>query len=70
MSNVVDAAMMDDFDLCCDHDVATKDRGFVIKPDNPNSWDRTRNYLFKISGQSDADWAKDPTRKSICVAGA
>ena len=65
MSNVVDAAV-DDVDLTCHHAVATKNRGFIVKPDNPGSWDGTRNYLFKISGESDADWAKDPTRKSIC----
>ena len=65
MSNVVDAAM-EDLDSVGNHAVATPDRGFIIKPDNPNSWDGTRNYLFKISGESDADWAKDPTRKSVC----
>ena len=65
MSNVVDAAM-EDLDSTCHHAVATTDRGYIIKPDNPNSWEGTRNYLFKISRESDADWAKDPTRKSIC----
>ena len=64
MSNVVDVAVehMDDM---CHHVVATKDRGVIIAPDNPGSWNGTRDYLFIISGESDADWAKDPTRKSI-----
>ena len=65
MSNVIDAAM-DNLDLVCHHAVATRDQRFIVKPDNPNSWDGTRNYLFKISGESDVDWVKDPTQKSIC----
>ena len=65
MSNVVVAAV-DDMDLVYVFAVATKNRGFIIKPYKPGSWDGTRDYLFKISGESDADWAKDPTRKSIC----
>ena len=64
MSNVKEAcvAHMDDM---CEFIVRTKDRGYIIKPDGPGSWDGTKDFLFKISGESDADWAKDPTRKSI-----
>ena len=41
--------------------VRTKDRGYIIKPHDPGSWDGMKDFLFKISGESDADWAKDPT---------
>lgn len=64
-SNVVVAAV-GDIDLTCHHAVATKDRGFITKPDNPGLWDGTRDYLFKISSESDVNWANNPTQKSIC----
>ena len=64
MSNAREVCVehMDDM---CEFIVQTKDRGYIIKPDGPGSWDGTKDFLFKISGESDADWAKDPTRKSI-----
>jgi hypothetical protein len=52
-------------DRLCNYIVSTKNRGYTIRPDNPGTWDGTRNYLFKISGESDSNYAKDPTRRSV-----
>ena len=45
--------------------VATKDRGYTIKPDDPGGWDGKSNYVFTISGESDSEYAKDPSRRSV-----
>ena len=45
--------------------VATKNRGYTIRPDQPNGWDGTKNFLFKIHVESDSDYAKDPSRRSV-----
>ena len=45
--------------------VATKDRGYIIKTDDPGGWDGTSNYVFKISGESYLEYAKDQYRCSI-----
>ena len=52
-------------DRMCEFMVATGDRGYTVKPDLPGSWDSTKNYKFKISGESDSEYAKDPTRRSV-----
>ena len=49
----------------CNWIVCTKERGYVIQPDEVSTWDGTHNFLFKVTGESDADWAKHPSRKSI-----
>jgi hypothetical protein len=49
----------------CNYIVSTKDRGYTIRPDNPGSWDRTRDYLFFITGESDSNYAKDHSRRSV-----
>ena len=64
MSNVK-KAWIEHMNNMCKFIVRTKDQGCIIKPDDPGSWDGTKDFLFKISGESDADWAQDPTRKSI-----
>jgi hypothetical protein len=56
---------VDHLDRLCNYIVSTKERGYTIRPDNPGSWDGTRDYLFKISGESDSNYAKDPTRRSV-----
>ena len=45
--------------------VGTETRGYTIKPDNPGSWDGSLDYVFKISGESDSEYAKDPSRRSV-----
>ena len=64
MSNVKGACAEHMNDMC-KFMVKTKDYSYIIQPDNPGSWDGTKDFLFKISGKSDVDWAKDSTRKSI-----
>ena len=54
MSNVVDGTM-EDMDLICYSGVATTERGANIKPNIPGLWDGTRNYLFKIFCESNAN---------------
>lgn len=43
--------------------LATADKGLVIAP--TDRWDGTRDFLFKIMGESDSEYAKDPSRKSV-----
>tara|TARA_B100000780_G_scaffold239015_1_gene180618 strand:- start:385 stop:4227 length:3843 start_codon:yes stop_codon:yes gene_type:complete len=45
--------------------VATENRGHTIMPDHAGEWDGTRNYLFKVRGESDSEYAKDPSRRSV-----
>lgn len=45
--------------------VGTEARGYTNKPDNPGSWDGSPDYVFKISGESDSEYAKDPSRRSV-----
>jgi hypothetical protein len=40
--------------------VGTPNRGFLLKP--TMKWDGNPNFEFKIKGQSDSDFAKDPER--------
>ena len=60
MSNVKEACVEHMNDMC-KFIVKTKDSGCIIQPDNPGSWDGMKDFLFKISGESDTDWATDPT---------
>ena len=41
--------------------IATKDQGYTIKPYDPGGWDGKSNYVFTISGESDSEYAKDPS---------
>ena len=66
MSNVREACIPY-MNQLCEFIVKTKDRGHIIKPNNPGSWDGTRNYLFVISGESDADYAKHLKKLSVCA---
>jgi hypothetical protein len=44
--------------------VATPHRGMELKPSR--TWDGIdKNFLFRISGMSDSEYAKDPSRKSV-----
>ena len=45
--------------------VATENRGHTIMPDHAGEWDGTRDYLFKVRGESDSEYAKDPSRRSV-----
>ena len=45
--------------------VATENCGHTIMPDHAGEWDGTRDYLFKIRGESDSEYAKDPSRRSV-----
>ena len=58
-------ACMNHLSELCEYIVKTKDRGFTIKPDNPGSWEGTRDSLFIISGKFDSNFAKDPTGQSV-----
>ena len=52
-------------DRLTDFIVGTAERGYTIKPDNPGKWDGTRDYSFKIVGESDSEYAKHPSRRSV-----
>jgi len=41
--------------------VGTPNRGLLLKPDA--SWDGDPHFLFRVSGRSDSDYAKDPDRR-------
>ena len=56
---------MEHLEQVCHFIVKTKKRGFTIKPDNPGSWDGTRDYEFIILGECDSNFAKDPTGRSV-----
>jgi hypothetical protein len=43
--------------------VDTAKRGLLLKPDG--IWDGTCEYLFRIKGKSDSEYAKDETRRSV-----
>ena len=45
--------------------VFTRDRGYTIKPDDPGRWDGTADYMFRIQGESDSEYAKDPSQRSV-----
>ena len=60
MTNVFEAAMKH-INYVCHFMVKRTDWGMIIAHNNPGSWDGTRNFLFVISGKSDANWANDPT---------
>ena len=45
--------------------VSTKSCGHTIMPDGAWEWDGTQNYLFKIRGESNSEYAKDPLRQSV-----
>ena len=47
MSNVKEACIEQMNDMC-EYKIRTKDRGYIIKPDDPGSWDGTKDFLFKI----------------------
>ena len=66
MGNVREACISH-MDQLCEFIVKTKDCGHIIEPDKPGSLDGTRNYLFVISGESDADYAKHPKKFSVCA---
>ena len=51
----------------CEFIMQTKDRGYFIKRDGPCSWVWAKDFLYKISGESDADLAKDPISKALTV---
>ena len=52
-------------DRLCNFIVSTKERGYTIRQDNPGSWDGTRDFLFYIEGESDSNYAKDHSRRSV-----
>ena len=43
--------------------VGTKERGFSIKPEE--KWDATSAIKLTISGKSDSEYMKDPSRHSV-----
>ena len=43
--------------------VGTKDRGVWLEPDN--KWDGSPDFVFTLRGESDSDYAKDESRKSV-----
>ena len=43
--------------------VATKERGFLIKPER--KWDGASAIKLRISGKSDSEYMKDPSRHSV-----
>ena len=45
--------------------VSTKSCGHTIMPDGAWEWDGTQNYLFKIHGESNSEYIKDPLRQSV-----
>ena len=45
--------------------LSTEDCGYMIKPEGPCKWDGTRDFLFKITGERNSDWAKDLSRISV-----
>ena len=45
--------------------VGTPKCDYTIKPENSGKWDGTRDYLFKIVGESDSEYAKHPSCRSI-----
>jgi hypothetical protein len=49
----------------CNYIISTKERGYTICPDNPRTWDGTRDFLFFITGESDSNYAKDHSRRSV-----
>ena len=63
MSNVKKACI-DHCDYLCNYIIPTKERGYMIKPDKTN-WDRMQDYLFIVPRESNADWAKNPSRRSV-----
>ena len=54
MSNVKKACIEHRNNMC-EFIVRTKDRGYIIKPNNLSSLDGTKDFLFKISGESNVD---------------
>ena len=45
--------------------VTTKERGYTISPDDPGKLDGTSNYQFVITGESDFEYIKDLSCRSI-----
>ena len=45
--------------------VTMKERGYTISPDDPGQWDGTSNHQFIITGESDSEYAKDLSCRSI-----
>ena len=43
--------------------VATPDRGLTLQPDGV--WNGSPSYEFEVSGMSDSEYGKDPSRKSV-----
>ena len=43
--------------------IKTEDRGLTLSPDG--IWDGTRDFIFRIRGMSDSDYAKDESRHSV-----
>jgi hypothetical protein len=43
--------------------VATPDRGLMLKPNRV--WNGSPEYEFEVSGMSDSEYGKDPSRKSV-----
>jgi hypothetical protein len=56
---------IDHLDRLCNYVVSTRERGYTIRPDNPGTWDGTRDFLFYIEGESDSNYAKDHSRRSV-----
>jgi hypothetical protein len=56
---------IDHLDRLCNFIVSTKERGYTIRPDKPGTWDGTRDFLFYITGESDSNYAKDHSRRSV-----
>jgi hypothetical protein len=54
-------------DRLCNYIVSMNERGYTIRPDNPGTWDGTRYFLFFITGESDSNYAKDHSRRSVNV---
>ena len=37
----------------------------MVAPDDAGKWDGTIYYLFKITGESDKNWAKHQSKQSV-----
>ena len=48
---------------CMKYCIGTAKRGLILKPDTV--WDGNPNFEFRITGKSDSDFAKDPSRRSV-----
>jgi len=45
--------------------VHTEQLGYTIKPKDAGTWDGKQNFKFVVEGESDSEYAKDPSRRSV-----